>query len=323
MKASLRFVFLALVLIVSTGCGAQSTPVQPAAAPSPVPPTITPVPPTATATATATATTIPSPTPLPGSMVLPIDTLEKSIPWLPLDKTVAPGIAYAGFNTTKPPFNSALIRQAFAYAVDREAIVEKAIKFGANNVAPATTLTPPQTMGRDLYGVVGTSYDPQKAKELLTQAGYTDTSSFPNVLFLVNYSGGGAVPGARFNMASAMAEMWQTNLGIKVEVQTIQSFSDYGNRLATNPPDLFWIGWVADYNDPANFIGELFNPNGDYHDEINYGHFSNSDYLDLIDRAAKSKDPAERQALYIEAERLVCETEAAVIPLYYLTYNLQ
>ena len=324
MKTKNRFLVVAIYVLILSACQSAQTPgtgVVAAVAPTP---TFTPSsePPTSAPEPTATETTIPSPTPLPGSIVLPIDTLGKNDPWLPLDKTVTPGVNYVGFNTVKPPFNSVLGRQAFAYSVDREAIAEKAKSFGViKNVTPATTLTPPQTLGRDLYGVIGTNYDPQKAKELLVQAGYTDPSKFPSVVFLVNYSSGGAVPGARVNMANAIAKMWQDNLGIKVEVQVITSFKDYTNLLVTNPPDLFWMGWMADYNDPANFFDDIFGTGGVYHGDNNIGHFSNPELTDFMDHAAKSQDPAERQALYIEAERLVCETEAAVIPLFHSTYS--
>jgi len=40
-------------------------------------------------------------------------------PWLSLDKSAVPIVHYVGFNTTKPPFNNPMVRQAFAYAVDR------------------------------------------------------------------------------------------------------------------------------------------------------------------------------------------------------------
>ena len=285
-------------------------------APSPVPPTWTPEP-----SATSTATAIPSPTPLPGSLVLPLDTLGQGIPWLPLDTASSPAVNYVGFNTVKPPFNSALVRRAFAYSVDRDVLVEMATRYRAVDAKPATTLTPPQTLGRDLYGVVGAGFDAQRAKGLLTEAGYTDPSSFPAVVFLVTASGDIA-PGARFNMANAMAEMWETHLGVKVEVQAVQSSSQLRNRFETAPPDLFWLGWVADYNDPANFVGELFNPNGDYSGEFNRGGFANPEFADLVDRAAKAGDPAERQELYIRAERLLCETEAAVVPIFHSTYNI-
>jgi len=192
-----------------------------------------------------------------------------------------------------------------------------AIKYKKINPIHATTLTPSETLGRDLYNEVGSKFNPQQAKDLLTQAGYSDPSSFPTVVFLVNASGDTA-PGARFNIASAMADMWQTYLGVKVEVQAIQSFSEYNNSLKTNPPDLFWMGWAADYNDPDNFLRELFHSGSEY----NYGKFSSSEFDKLVDRAAKSNDPAERQELYIQAERLLCETEAALIPIFHDTANI-
>lgn len=312
MKKSIGSVFLAFVFltVLLSGCAPASTPIPPTFTPSPIPPTFTPEP-------TATATLIPSPTPLPGSVVLPVDTLGKSNPWLPLDKTARPGVNLIGFNTLKPPFNSPLVRQAFAHAIDRGTLVEMAIRYKAKNPVHATTLTPPETLGRDLYGEVGIMFNPQMAKDLLAQAGYSDTSSFPKVVFLVNASGDTA-PGARFNIASAMAEMWKTNLGITVEVQAIQSFSEYNNRLKSNTPDLYWFGWAADYNDPDNFLSEIFHSGSEY----NYGNFSNAEFDKLVDSAAKSNDPAKRQELYIQAERLLCETEAALIPLYHATYNI-
>jgi ABC-type transport system substrate-binding protein len=246
--------------------------------------------------------------------VLPVDTLGEKIPWLPLDETARPRVDYVGFNTAKPPFNSPLVRRAFAYSVDRQVLVEMMKKY-MKNAVPATSFTPPQTLGRDLDGEVGISFDPQKAKDCLTEAGYSDTSSFPKVVFLVN-SAGDVAPGARFNMASAMAEMWQTHLGISVQVEAMKP-PTYRERLLANPPDVFWIGWVADYNDPANFIGEIFNPNGEYQGDYNYGKFSNSEFNELIDHAAGSNDPAERQILYIQAERLLTETETAIIPLFH------
>jgi ABC-type oligopeptide transport system substrate-binding subunit len=216
-----------------------------------------------------------------------------------------------GFNTLHPPFNSALVRQAFAYAIDRQVIADMAKKYKASNPTPATTLTPPDTLGRDLYDEIGSKFDPEKAKALLTEAGYSDPSAFPTLTMIVN-SYGDIAPGARFNMASAMAEMWKTSLGVSVQVQATnpQGFRD---RLNNNPPEMFWLGWVADVNDPDNFLREIFHSGSQY----NYGKFASSEFDQLVDRAQKSKDPAQRQELYIQAERLLCETEAALIPLYY------
>ncbi len=261
-------------------------------------------------------TSTPSPTPLPGLVVFPLSSLGTNIPWLPLDRTSWPTVFIVTINNQLPPFNNPLVRQAFASAIDKEVIVAMAKRWYAVDPSPATSFIPPQTLGRDLYGEVGINFDPIQAKELLIQAGYTDPSSFPKITFLVN-SYGDTAPGARFNMANTMAEMWQTHLGVTVEVQVL-GWKAFGERIRSNPPELFWNGWLPDPGNDPDFIRTIFLTGAEY----NYGHFSNTDFDALINRAESSQDPATRQALYIEAERLLCETEAGIIPLYHTFSNI-
>lgn len=311
MKKSIQSVFIAFVVltVLLSGCAPAPTPIPPTFTPSPIPSTSTPE-------STATATAIPSPTPLPGSVVLPVDTLGKNIPWLPMENSARPGTYYFYFNTLKPPFNSALVRQAFAAAIDREVLVEIAKKYGATNPRPATTFTPPEMLGRDLYNEVGMSFNPANAKDLLAQAGYTDTSKFPPVALMISLSGD-AAPGFHVKITDEMIKMWQQYLGIKVSIEIVE-WSSYSDRIKNNPPEMIRLSWAADYNDPDNFLREIFKTGGQY----NYGKFSNSEFDSLVDRASKSNDPAERQELYIQAERILCETEAALIPIYHATYNI-
>ena len=256
-------------------------------------------------------TSVPTPMPLPGTLVFPLEAFDKTIPWLPLDKDAHLVVNYVGFNVIQPPFNDVLVRQAFVHAIDRQVLVDMAIKYKINDPRLATTLTPPETLGRDLYGKVGIGFDPQKAKELFGEAGYVEPSGFPTVTFLVSATGDVA-PGARFNMATALAEMWQVHLGVTVQVQAL-NWNDFSNRLRTDPPDLYWMAWAADYNDPDNFLREIFLSDSQY----NYSDFVNPEFDQLVNLAARSENPAERQELYIRAERLLCETEAAVIPVYH------
>jgi oligopeptide transport system substrate-binding protein len=230
-----------------------------------------------------------------------------------MDETARPVSHYVIFNTLRPPFNSALVRQAFARAIDRQVIVDMAKKYKVSNPTPATTLTPPRVLGRDLYNEVGAGFDPQKARELLTEAGYSDPSAFPAATIIVN-SYGDIAPGARFNMANAMAEMWKNNLGVTVNVQAMQP-AGFREAINNDPPELIWLGWAADVNDPDNFMRETFHSGAGY----NYGKFANPEYDQLVINASKNRDPAVRQQLYIQAERLLCETEAALIPLYHVT----
>jgi oligopeptide transport system substrate-binding protein len=247
---------------------------------------------------------------------LPVDTLGKNKPWLPMENSARPGTYYFYFNLSKPPFNSVLVRQAFAAAIDREALVEIAAKYGAQDPRPATSFTPPETLGRDLYNKVGIPFDPARAQELLAEAGYTDAGKFPPVTLLINM-GGDAAPGFHVKITDEMVRMWEQHLGIKVKVEVVE-WGTYRDRIASNPPEIFRLSWAADYNDPDNFLREIFSSGSEY----NYGSFSNAEFDLLVNRAKNSYNPAQRQELYIQAEQILCETEAALIPIFHSTYNL-
>jgi ABC-type oligopeptide transport system substrate-binding subunit len=235
--------------------------------------------------------------------------MDDEIPWLPMDDHGA--VHVVAFNFLKPPFNSPLVRRAFVHSVDREALVEMASRYRFDNPKPATNLTPPQILGRDVYGEVGVNFDPELARALFAQAGYTDPSVFPNVVLLVGSYGD--APGARFNMANALAQMWEDHLGVSVRVEAIRGFEQTGERIKTDPPELMWLGWAADYIDPDVFLRGIFRSDSSF----NYGHYDNPEFDRLVDEAAQLKDPLARQVLYLSAERLLTEEDCALIPLFY------
>lgn len=322
------FTFCAVLVLVIVACTPSSTPTSLS---TPVPPTVTLVPiptattlpptptqtstpqPTATATTTATptSTATPTATPLPGTVVVALDKMAKEIPWLPLDKKAAPAVYYYGFNMTKPPFNNPLVRQAFAAATDRKRIVEIVASWGAQNARPATTFTPPETLGRDLFGQVGVAYDPAKARDLLAKAGYPNGQGFPMARFSVS-------KGTRYQLADALLNMWRENLKIAATWETLgNNFNEFVAFVNAGNSDIYWIGWVADVNDPDNFLkGVFYSPS-----QYNHTRFSNATFDRLVDQAASAKDPALRQSLYIQAERILCEEQTAIVPLYHYSYN--
>lgn len=310
MKRVSFFIATALVILSTMLYACAQTP--------PIPPTLTITPtasstpiPTSTHTPIPTATSTPEPTPIPGVQVYPLESLDNGIPWLPSDKNNNPMSVYYGFNMMKPPFNYILVRQAFAAAVDREQIAQKALEYSFRNAAPATSLTPPEILGRDLYNQVGTPFDPSRARELLQQAGYSDPTSFPPTTLLISVRGR-AAPGAYYQMAKMVVAMWETNLGVKVTIETAE-IPAYRNRFATDAPHIYQLGWGADYNDPDNFLKALFHSGS----ESNFGHFNSREFDRLVDEAARLTDPEERLFLYIQAEQILTEKEVALIPLYH------
>lgn len=239
-----------------------------------------------------------------------------SIPWLELDLNKRPTSSYYGFNVTRPPFDNVLVRQAFVMSINRRSIVEL-IENWFENVRQATTLTPSETLGRDLLNDVGLTFNPVRARELHAEAGYSDPSSFPQV-FLIVSSRGEAYPGAYSRIADLVVQMWEENIGIAVEIEVHGDRATYRGLLDTGNFHMYQVAWGADVNDPDNFLNTVFYSSS----QFNFGHFSPAEFDDLVIRASEEIDPVVRQLLCIEAERILTEELAGIIPLYHSCFYI-
>lgn len=308
MKSSHSTLYLTMALIVSLMAGCAPTSPTQASIPTSIPVSATPE----SAIPEPTPTLAPTMAALPGIGVVPLDQLGKSIPWLPMENTARPGVAVFLFNLSKPPFTNVLVRKAFAAAIDREAIARIARDNGAIEPRAATTFTPPETLGRNLFNEVGVRFHPSDAREYLVEAGYTNLANFPPITLMTNRG----PDDINVKIGEELIRMWQIYLGVNVNLEIVEK--KYFDRVATDPTEIFWNAWAADYNDPDNFLLENFRTGSQY----NHNNFSNNAFDDLVKQAGSSDDPAMRQELYTEAERILCETEVALIPLYHTTYNI-
>jgi peptide/nickel transport system substrate-binding protein len=142
-------------------------------------------------------------------------------------------VIYIGFNCRLSPFDNVLVRQALNYAVDKEAIVQHVLGgAGRPSDAPIT----PAIFG---YHKVGPyEYNPDKARELLAQAGYPD--GFKTILYH---------PTGRYMMDVAVAEAVQAYLrdvGVEAELRTMEwaaylSFLRKPAEEAEHP--MYLLGW--------------------------------------------------------------------------------
>jgi oligopeptide transport system substrate-binding protein len=160
------------------------------------------------------------------------------------------------------------------------------------------------------------------AKELLGKAGYSDVASFPKMTLYISASKS-AAPGVYQQTAEAVVKMWKENLGIDVTIKSIGFTKDLTAYLGKNPNGYevyrlaFSIGSDQDM-DPTSLI-EIFSSNNELNSGFNYAHFNNDEFEKLLTKARAEPDPAKRQILYIDAERILCEEQVAIIPLYYWT----
>jgi oligopeptide transport system substrate-binding protein len=212
------------------------------------------------------------------------------------------GSYYYRVNVTAPPFDNVLVRQAFAYAVNREDLVDNVVRMGRT---PAYFYTPPGTAGYTCEHPQ--AYDPEKARALLAEAGYPDGEGFPGGEILYNTSE------QHKQVAQALQAMWKKELNVEVDLLN-QEWKVYLNSMDQLDYDgLARSGWIADYEDPLNFLECLKTGNGN-----NRTGWSNAEYDALLEKAEVTVDQAERHALYQQAEAILMD-EAPLIPLYFYT----
>ncbi len=267
--------------------------------------------PTSTSVPTSVPTPIQTPTAMPGRLVFPIQSLSDSIPWLPWDQSAQLGVMYIGFGLTQPPFDNVLVRKAFAAAIDREAIATLAERLEWVDVQPATSFLHPEVLARDLYNDVGIPFDPEQAREYLIQAGYSDAAKFPSTTMVISIAGQPAT-GFYLQMADLLANMWRQHLKITVNVEDIGTLGQYYHYLETHDPQLFRISFITTEqggNDPDSVYRYAF------YTKLNVSNFTDFTFDALIDQAYSITDPIQRQSLYIQVERLVCEEHVVIIPL--------
>ncbi len=195
------------------------------------------------------------------------------------------------------------LRQALSYAIDREKIVRYVLKFRGT---PAHNGPIPVGMPGYSKETKGYRYDKEKAKQLLTEAGYPGGSGLTLKLTVSNDD--------TQKLIGEAVQAQLKDLGINVELDFMQAStlrsSQVGGEIA------FWRGnWGADYFDPENFMALLYSknhtPNGP-----NYTHYSNPQTDSLYDLAMKLTDFNTRAKLYNEMENIVME-DAPWIILYY------
>lgn len=212
-----------------------------------------------------------------------------------LNRSAALGVQYFGFDTTRPPFNDARVRRAFALALDRPRLVANA---EGSSGTPASSVVPPALWPKGMGD--NQASDLATARRLLDEAGYADRSRLGTIT--VNGSGLGVAP--------AVA-VWQRDLGVRITVEEME-FRDYLRALVVDPPQVFTINWIADYPSPYALYSLLLLPDA----TSNYGHWNDPEFVRLLEAASSAGSPADQAAAYRAVDARV-DSEAPVIPWAY------
>ncbi|HHE3640366.1 TPA: ABC transporter substrate-binding protein [Pasteurella multocida] len=216
-------------------------------------------------------------------------------------------VGYLNFNVQKAPFDNVKVRQALNYAVNKGAIIESVYQ-GAGQVAKNPI---PPTMWSYNDEVKDYAYDPEKAKALLKEAGFEN--GFETDLWAMPVSRP-YNPNAR-RMAELVQADWE-KVGVKAKIVSYE-WGEYLKRMRAGDHQTGMMGWTGDNGDPDNFLNTLLSCAA-VESGSNYANFCHKEFNDLVTKAAQVTDPAERTALYQQAQ-LVFKEQAPWITIAHST----
>ena len=208
------------------------------------------------------------------------------------------------FNNKKPPFDNPKVRKAFATSIDRSQL---ASKVSHGQYKPETTFTPegmPGYQGANPEFKDILKFDPTAAKKLLKDAGVDPATLTVDLL-------------TRDTTANKVnnqfiQDQWQTNLGVKVTLNVIDSKTVTKKARKGDFQVYGADGWGMDYAHPQDIFD--IEMSGGCHG-TQFECYSSKEYDDLITKADAEKDFNKALTLYQKAEKVLL-TDVPVGPVY-------
>ena len=210
-------------------------------------------------------------------------------------------ISYMFMNVEMKPFDDVKVRQALSWAIDRD----KLVKLQAGQAMSLWQFYPKGMPGHE-EGKVFYGYDPAKAKQLLSDAGYPD--GFETMLYTDNVD-----PNPKL-WTSVQADL--AAVGVKAELKTMSNNSFFTSSRAT-PETLTSgsFGWWMDFPDPSDWIAPLFSKASAVEGGMNSSFWWSPQLEAMFAEAQTMTDPAARIAKFSEMQDYI-STQAPYVPCY-------
>ena len=197
---------------------------------------------------------------------------------------------YIGVNCQKPPFNDVRVRRAVAHALDLDAL-EKSVYLGSGGAGSAPINSKIWASAEDRLKRI--EYNPEKARELLSEAGYSGGFS-TNILL-------NDTP-QRIEIAEVVKNMLAA-IDVKVEIR-LADWTAYLDMTARGGHEMFILGWVTVTGDPDYGLRSTFH-SSNFGAGGNRSFYSNTEVDRLFDAGRIETDPAKREQLYIQAQEII------------------
>lgn len=232
-----------------------------------------------------------------------------------LDKEIDQATYYWVFNFTDKTMQNRSLRQAISHVLNRTEMLER---FANGRGVPANGIIPPGIEGYDSAYINATAqYNPARAKELFTQAGYPGgidpATGKPLRIIFTGVQSTGSTSMYRFFVQS-FAEV-----GIELHIEQF----DWPTVLQKKYKKDFQIiqgGWHADYPDPQNFLQLLYGPNST--NSYNEGSYRNAQFDALYLQMRNMPPGRARQAIIRQMNDVTAEDVPVVLMYYPVSYGL-
>ncbi len=221
------------------------------------------------------------------------------------------------FNMEDERFKKIKVRQAFNYAINKDQIGTDVLRNQFSELGNYGIVPPISNAfrGYDFEGVKSVSYsfNPEKARQLLAEAGYPGGKGFGSVNLRFNIN----------DVHSAVADEFSKQifqvLGINVNIDA-SSFEQLEKDARMAKSEIFRSAWAADYASPEsflfNFYGKIVPSNKSQLSPINQSRYVNSEFDNLFEMAKKSNKLSDQMNYFSKAEKILMQ-DPPIIPLWY------
>ncbi len=224
---------------------------------------------------------------------------------------------YLEMNMETPILKNKKVRQALNFAINRQKLVEKILKNQAYEIGKFG-ITPPLPKIFNEYDFEGIEdisyvYNPQRAKELLAEAGYPEGKNFPSLE--MQFKAGST----DYLIASEIQSQLRSVLNINIDIEAIE-FNELLENKAKGRADIFRTNWVGDYPSAEAFLSNAYGkvvPSSKHEPSyLNSSRYKNSKFDELYEAGVRAKDPIEANRYFSEAEKILMEDGVFIILWY-------
>lgn len=207
-------------------------------------------------------------------------------------------INYMAFNTDEGGICADQeVRHAIAQAINTEELVKTIY----GDYATVANSVMPLWMAAYDKDVKQTAFDPDAAKATLAAKGVT-------ALQCITYTTARPYNQKGGSELARLIQGYLSDVGVEVSI-TEYDWTTYKQKVQTDPYDICFYGWTGDNGDPDNFMNLLADTNW----SMNVAHWQDDEYKALIAKGVATEDGPDRDAVYLECEKMVAEKQPWVL----------